>query len=176
MSDMSDLSPRPDLRSALSEAPAGPLQGAAAITRGVGRLFQRHDIFTVAEMPLRNNRRADLMGLSKNGDIVIVEIKCARGDLLGDAKWTDYLDYCDRFYWAVCPEILCDELHQERFLPERTGLIVADAYDAEILRPAALTPLAASRRKVETLRLARQAMRRLTRISDPGLPLIPDQE
>jgi len=147
-------------------APA--LQGAAAITRGVCRLFHRHDIFTVAEMPLRNNRRADLMGLSRNGDIVIVEIKCARGDLLGDAKWTEYLDFCDRFYWAVCPEILCEELHQERFLPERTGLIVADAYDAEILRPAALHPLAASRRKVETLRLARQAMRRLTGISDPA--------
>lgn len=144
--------------------------GAAAVARGVCRLFQRHDIFTVAEMPLRNNRRADLMGLAKNGDVVIVEIKCARGDLLGDAKWTDYLDYCDRFYWAVSPEIICDELHQERFLPERSGLIVADAYDAEIVRAAALHPLAPSRRKVETLRLARHAMRRLTGIMDPERP------
>lgn len=169
----SDLS---DFSDTVSEGSTGLPQGAAAILRGVGRLFHRHDIFAVAEMPLRNNRRADLMGLSKNGDIVIVEIKCARADLLGDAKWTDYLDYCDRFYWAVCPEILCDELHQDRFLPDRTGLIVADAYDAEILRPATLHPLAASRRKVETLRLARQAMRRLTRISDPGLLLLPDQE
>ncbi|MGE4410035.1 MAG: MmcB family DNA repair protein [Sphingobium sp.] len=144
-------------------------QGAAAVARGVCRLFQRHDIFTVQEMPLRNNRRADLMGLAKNGDVVIVEIKCARGDLLGDAKWTDYLDYCDRFYWAVSPDIVCDELHQDRFLPDRSGLIVADAYDAEIVRPAALHPLAPSRRKVETLRIARQAMRRLTTIMDPGI-------
>jgi len=159
-----------------ADSASTPLQGAAAIARGVGRLFQRHDIFTVSEMMLRNGRRADLMGLSKNGDIVIVEIKCARGDLLGDAKWTDYLDFCDRFYWAVCPEILCDELHQDRFLPDRTGLIVADAYDAEILRPAALHPLAASRRKVETLRLARLAMRRLTLQGDPAMKLVPDQE
>lgn len=151
-------------------------RGAAAVARGVCRLFRRHDIFTVAEMPLRNNRRADLMGLAKNGDVVIVEIKCARGDLLGDAKWTDYLDYCDRFYWAVSPELMCDELHQERFLPERSGLIVADAYDAEIVRTAALHPLAPSRRKVETLRIARQAMRRLLSASDPSLPLLPDME
>lgn len=145
------------------------LTGAAAIARGVGRLFQRHDIFAVPEMPLRNNRRVDLMGLAKNGDIVIVEIKCARADLLGDEKWTQYLDFCDRFYWAVSPEILCEELHQERFLPDRSGLIVADAYDAEILRPAAHHPLAASRRRVETLRLARQAMRRLHGQNDPPL-------
>jgi len=173
---MTDMPPPPDLADIGTEPLSAALQGAAAVTRGVCRLFRRHDIFTVTEMPLRNNRRADLMGLSKNGDIVIVEIKCARGDLLGDAKWTDYLDFCDRFYWAVCPEILCEELHQDRFLPERTGLIVADAYDAEIVRPAGLHPLAASRRKVETLRLARQAMRRLTGISDPGFGLMIDQD
>jgi len=173
---MTDMPPPSDLADIGTEPLSAALQGAAAVTRGVCRLFRRHDIFTVTEMPLRNNRRADLMGLSKNGDIVIVEIKCARGDLLGDAKWTDYLDFCDRFYWAVCPEILCEELHQDRFLPERTGLIVADAYDAEIVRPAGLHPLAASRRKVETLRLARQAMRRLTGISDPGFGLMIDQD
>lgn len=152
-------------------AEAAGLSGAAAVCRGVCRLLRRHDIFTVPEMPLRNGRRADLMGLAKNGDVIIVEVKCARGDLLGDAKWTDYLDFCDRFYWAVSPDILCDELHQERFLPERSGLIVADAYDAEIIRPAALHPLAASRRKVETLRLARQAMRRTLSLADPLLDL-----
>ena len=145
------------------------LQGAAAVSRGVCRLLHRHDIFTVAEVPLRNNRRVDLMGLSKKGDVIIVEIKCARGDLLGDTKWTEYLEYCDRFYWAIPPGLMCDELNQERFLPERSGLIVADSYDAEIVRPAALHPLAASRRKVETLRLARHAMRRLLSASDPFL-------
>ncbi len=156
----------------LSDAPpSAELHGAAAVRRGVGRLLHRNDIFALSEIPLRNGRRADLMGLSKKGDVIIIEIKCARGDLLGDAKWTDYLDYCDRFYWAVTPDLLCDELHQERFLPERSGLIVADAYDAEIIRPAALHPLAASRRKVETLRLARHGMRRLLTISDPAISI-----
>ena len=77
--------------SAAEPAPDPTPVGAAAVSRGVCRLFHRHDIFTVAEMPLRNGRRADLMGLAANGDVIIVEIKCARADLLGDAKWTDYL-------------------------------------------------------------------------------------
>ncbi len=145
--------------------------GAQAVSRGVCRLFHRHDILALPEVPLRNGRRVDLMGLSKKGDVIIVEIKCARGDLMGDAKWTDYLDYCDRFYWAVPAALHCQELHQERFLPERCGLIVADAYDAEIVRPAALHALAPSRRKTETLRLARHSMRRLLGFSDPTLSL-----
>ena len=57
------------------------------------------------------------------------------------------------------------------FLPERTGLIVADAYVAQIIRPAALVPLAAARRKVEVQRLARMAMRRLMAIADPEMAL-----
>ncbi|MDQ4420394.1 MmcB family DNA repair protein [Sphingobium sp. DEHP117] len=147
------------------------LQGARAFSRGVCRMLHRHDIFAVPEVPLRNGRRVDLMGLSKKGDVIIVEIKCARGDLMGDTKWTEYLDYCDRFYWAVPSELHCQELYQERFLPERCGLIVADAYDAEIARPAALHALAASRRKVETLRIARHSMRRLLTLADPALAL-----
>ena len=51
-------------------------------------------------MPLRNRRRADLMGIDARGHIVIVEIKVSRADLLGDAKWPEYLDFCDRFYWG----------------------------------------------------------------------------
>ncbi len=34
---------------------------------------------------------------------MIVEIKTARGDLLGDGEWPDYLEFCDRFYWGLPP-------------------------------------------------------------------------
>src|SRR5262245_19538150 len=71
---------------------------AAGVARGIGRLFARNGIWCLTEMPLRNGRRADLMGLDPKGRIVIVEIKTARGDLLGDGKWPDYLEFCDRFY------------------------------------------------------------------------------
>ena len=41
------------------------------------------------------------MALDARGQIVIVEIKVSRADLLGDAKWPDYLAHCDRYFWAV---------------------------------------------------------------------------
>jgi hypothetical protein len=148
------------------------VDGAAAVARGVSRLFGRNDIVVQPEVSLRNNRRADLMGVNAKGEIILVEIKCSRADLLGDQKWLEYLDFCDRFYWAVPSGFDYTPIEGEAFLPERTGLIIADAYDAEIIRPAALVALAAARRKVETERLARLAMRRLMAIADPdiGLP------
>jgi hypothetical protein len=145
------------------------LKAAQAVARGICRLFARNDIFCLAEMPLRSNRRADLMGIDAKGHLVIVEIKVSRADLLGDGKWTDYLDHCDRFYWGLAPHLDRACLEEPAFLPERCGLIVADGYDAEILRPAATVPLAAARRKAETERLARAALRRQLGLLDPGL-------
>jgi hypothetical protein len=144
-----------------------PLLGAAAVARGVSRLFLRNQIMVQPEVSLRNNRRADLMGINAKGEIIIVEIKCSRADLIGDQKWTEYLEYCDRYFWAVPAGFDYRPIEQDSFLPERTGLIIADAYDAEIARPASLVPLAAARRKVEMQRLARLAMRRLMALSDP---------
>lgn len=141
---------------------------ALAVARGIARLFARNGIWCLPEMPLRNNRRADLMGLDENGRIVIVEIKVSRADLLGDGKWPDYLEFCDRFYWGVPPELDRTPLDGEGYLPTRSGIIVADGYDAEIVRPAASVPLAAARRKKEVERLARTAMRRICFAGDPA--------
>jgi hypothetical protein len=133
---------------------------AAAVARGICRLFARNDIWALAEMPLRNGRRADLMGVDAKGRIVIVEIKTARSDLLGDGKWPDYLDFCDRFFWGLPPELDRACLEDQAFRPDCCGVIVADGYDAEIVRPAPSQPLAAARRKLEIERLARTALRR----------------
>jgi hypothetical protein len=140
---------------------------ASEVARGVTRLFARNDIWCLGEVPLRGGRRADLMGIDARGQVVIVEIKVARGDLLGDAKWGDYLDYCDRFFWALPPGLDRAPLESAAFLPELCGIIVADGYDGEILRPAALSPLAAARRKVQVESLARIAMRRHAGLIDP---------
>ena len=140
---------------------------AKDVARGVSRLFARNDIWCLPEVALKNNRRADLMGVDAKGLLVIVEIKVARGDLLGDTKWPDYLDFCDRFFWAVPPALDRAPLNSEAFQPEETGVIVADSYDAEIVRHAALTRLAPARRKAQVERLARLAMRRHTALIDP---------
>ena len=141
---------------------------AGEVARGVTRLFFRQDLFAICEVPLPNGRRADMMAIDSKGGLTIVEIKVAKADLLGDAKWTDYLEYCDRFFWAVPPDLasICDG---ERFLPNEAGLIVADRYDAVVVRNAAHRPLAPARRKAELLRFARRAARRLSVQIDPSL-------
>jgi hypothetical protein len=141
---------------------------AAEVARGVTRLFCRQDLFAICEMPLPNGRRADMMAIDAKGGLTIVEIKVAKADLVGDGKWLDYLDFCDRFYWAVPPALaaICDG---ERFLPGEAGLIIADRYDAVVAREAAHRPLDPARRKAELLHFARRAARRLAAQIDPTL-------
>ena len=146
---------------------APPIAGEVA--RGVTRLFCRQDLFAVCEMPLPNGRRADMMAIDAKGGLTIVEIKVARADLVGDGKWQDYLDYCDRFYWAVPAGFDLAPFEGGCRSDECAGLIVADRYDAEVIRAAPCRPLAAARRKAEVLRFARRAVRRLAGDLDPAL-------
>ena len=150
------------MESALAQA-----ETAASVARGIARLFARNDIWCIPEMPLRNGRRADLMGVDPKGRVVIVEIKVQRGDLLGDGKWPDYLEFCDRFYWGLPPALDRSPLEGADYRPDCCGIIVADGYDGEIVRPAPLQPLAAARRKTEVERLARASLRRMTVACDP---------
>src|SRR3954464_16013130 len=101
---------------------------AAEVARGVTRLFCRQGGCAVGELPLPSGRRADLMAIDAKGGLTIVEIKVAKADLFGHDKWFDYLEYCDRFFWAVPPH-LARLLEEERYLPAEAGLIVADRYD-----------------------------------------------
>ncbi|KUR75599.1 MmcB family DNA repair protein [Novosphingobium sp. FSW06-99] len=149
------------------ETPADTRE-ALAVARGIARLFARNDIWCLPEMPLKGGRRADLMGIDAKGQVIIVEIKVSRADLLGDAKWPDYLDHCDRFFWGLAPHLDRAVMETVPFRPDTCGIIVADGYDAEILRPAPLLPLAAARRKVEVERLARAALRRQVVAADPA--------
>ncbi len=142
---------------------------AQDVARGVGRLFFRRDQFALCEFPLPNGRRADMVAICPAGLITIVEIKVSRADLIGDGKWPDYLDYCDYFFWAVPPGFPLEPLECDEKGQYCSGLIIADRYDAEILREAPLRKLAPARRKAETLRFARRAARRLAGDIDPGL-------
>jgi len=146
--------------------PESPLC-AIDVARGVTRMLLRHDLVAMGEVPLDGNRRADLMAIDSRGQIVIVEIKVSRADLLGDAKWTDYLGCCDRFYWAIPAGFDASPLDGTAFLPARTGVIIADRYDAAIVREAHSEPLPATTRKRATLAFARRAGRRLIGVTDP---------
>ena len=154
---------------ATDPVPQSPVERLAAcdVARGVSRMLLRHDIVSMGEVPLQGGRRADLMALDAKGCLIIVEIKVSRADLLGDAKWTEYLPHCDRFYWAVPAGFDTRPLEGDAFLPDRAGLIVADRYDAAIVREAATVAMPAPARKRCTLAFARRAARRVIGMADP---------
>jgi hypothetical protein len=142
---------------------------AAEVTRGLTRLFWRMGLACAAECPLGNGQRADLVALGRCGRLTIVEVKVSTADLRQDAKWRGYLDYCDRFYWAVPPGFPLAAFDAEAYGHGRAGLIVADWHDAAIVREAAWSPLPPARRKSETIRFAMRSADALMRMLDPGL-------
>lgn len=127
----------------------------AQLARGVTRVLHDHGLSSLPEVPLANGRRADVMGLAAQGEIWIVETKSCVEDFTVDSKWPDYMDYCDRFFFAVT------EVFPRELIPEEVGLIVADGFGGAILRESPLRPLAPARRKAVTLLFARLAALRL---------------
>ena len=135
---------------------------ALKVQRGVMRLLRStYDFCCFAEVPLANGRRADVLGVGPRGEIWIVEIKSSLVDFRVDAKWPNYKDYCDRFFFAKPPELDAD------IFPADEGLIVADAHGAEILRQSADTPLSPARRKAMMLKLVRLGADRVHQLMDP---------
>jgi hypothetical protein len=149
----------PACESALAADPV-----ALDILRGTSRMLIDAGATPISEFTLPNGRRADIAALDRDGTLTIVEIKSGLADFRSDQKWPEYAEYCDRFYFAVKPEF------PREVLPETCGLILADRYGAEILRPACAAPaLPAARRKVLTLRFARTAALRLAAMQDPAI-------
>jgi hypothetical protein len=131
------------------------------LARGVCRHLLGHDFVTVEEFVPVPGLRVDVLALGPKGEIWVVECKSGRADYQSDHKWQGYLDFCDRFFWAVDGDFPTD------LLPEGTGLIIADAYDAEILRMGPETKLAPARRKVMVQKFARHAALRWHASRDP---------
>jgi hypothetical protein len=138
---------------------------AAALQRGVCRALRALGHAIVTELPLANGRRADVVALSGAGDVLIVEIKSCLLDYRTDAKWHDYIPYCDRLYFAVAPDF------PSEVIPREAGLIIADRYGAELVREAEEARLSAARRKAMMLAFAHAAALRLQRHLDPGCGL-----
>ena len=138
---------------------------AAELQRGVCRAFRALGLSVVTELPLANGRRADVVGLSPSGDVLIVEIKSCLIDYRTDSKWQDYLDFCDRLYFAVAADF------PREVIPQEAGLILADRYGAELAREGIEERLSAARRKAMMLCFARAAALRLQLHLDPACGL-----
>ncbi len=143
----------------------GPLPGSPAddITRGVIRLMGDLGYAPLTEFKLTSRRRVDVAALDRDGRFVVVEVKSSLADFRADNKWSEYLDFCDFFYFAVAPNFPQD------ILPDNHGLIYADSYEATIVRPATESPMNGNRRRTQTLRFARTGANRLAGRSDPAV-------
>ncbi|GAB5448232.1 MmcB family DNA repair protein [Gymnodinialimonas sp.] len=132
------------------------------LARGVCRHLRSHDFVTLEEFTPERGKRLDVMAMGPKGELWVIECKSSRVDFTSDAKWEGYLEWGDRYFWAV------DEAFPTELLPDDTGLIIADGYDAEILRMGPETKLAGARRKAVTQKFARGAALRLQVLRDPA--------
>jgi hypothetical protein len=128
---------------------------APDIARGVSRLLLDMGYSPLCELTINTGRRIDVVGLNKAGEIIFVEIKSGLPDFRADDKWSEYLDYCDRFYFAVMEDFPVE------VIPDEVGLIMADRYGGAIVRDAPEKPAHGSRRRAVLLRFARAAAKRL---------------
>ena len=133
------------------------------LARGVCRHLLCHNFVTLEEVVPAPGLRVDVMALGPKGQIWVVECKSSRSDFMTDRKWQGYLDWCDRFFWAVDLGFPTD------LLPGDTGLMLADGYDAEILRIGPEVRLAPARRKALMHSFARHAALRLQALRDPAV-------
>ena len=139
-------------------------QTALAVARGTMRLLHQFGFSAVSELPLPSGRRADLTALNAAGDVWIVEIKSSVEDFRADQKWMDYRAHCDRLFFATTLEVPCE------IFPKDTGLIVADAFGAQVMCEAPEHRLHASTRKSMMLSVARAGALRLQSLIDPTGP------
>ena len=134
---------------------------AASVQRGVCRMLRDFGQATLCEFTLPTGRRPDIISIGEKGEIWIVEIKSSLADFQADHKWHEYWDFCDQLFFARPMEL------DEDIFPQEAGLIVADAFGAEISRFPQEQKLNAARRKALTLRIARAASMRLQSHFDP---------
>ena len=147
-----------------AEDGARGMQPGQRLARGVmRRLADAYGFACLEEFCPAPGLRVDVAALGPKGDIWVVECKSCRADFASDSKWPGYLEWCDRYFWAV------DADFPAELLPEGTGIILADAWGAEIVRPAPETRLAAARRKKLVHGFARCAAGRWMRASDPRI-------
>jgi len=128
---------------------------ALLVRRGVQRMLAEQGMHVLPELSLASGRRADLVALTRGGDIWIIEIKSSIEDFRVDRKWPQYRLHSDRFFFATHPDVPAE------IFPEDCGFILSDGYGAEILREAPEHRLAGATRKALMLRIARAGAARL---------------
>lgn len=139
------------------------MQSGQRLARGVTRHLRGRGFASIEEFVPERGLRVDVMALGPRGEFWVVECKSGRADFLSDSKWHGYLGWCDRYFWAV------DVDFPVEILPRESGVMIADAHGAKILRMPDETRLAPARRRALMQRFAMDAARRLQAMRDPAL-------
>ena len=135
------------------------------VRRGVQRLLTEMGMHVLPELCLATGLRADLVALTRQGDIWVIEIKSSIEDFRVDRKWPEYRLHSDRFFFATHPGV------PSEIFPEECGFILSDGYGAEIMRDAPEHRMAAATRKSLMLRLARAGAARLLAAEIAGVQI-----
>ncbi|MGD9914021.1 MAG: MmcB family DNA repair protein [Rhizobiaceae bacterium] len=155
----------------VSPFPLNPLidgrqsERAMLVRRGVQHLLMQMGAHVMPEISLASGRRADLVAITRTGDIWIVEIKSSIEDFRVDRKWPEYRLHSDRFFFATHPGV------PSEIFPDECGFILSDGYGAEIMREAPEHRMPAHVRKALMLRIARAGAARLTAAELAGVPV-----
>ncbi|MFD1508314.1 MmcB family DNA repair protein [Lacimonas salitolerans] len=136
-------------------------QPGQMLARGVCRHLTELGFVSIEEFVPCRGLRVDVMALGPKGELWVIECKSSRADFMSDSKWQGYLEWSDRFFWAV------DADFPTELLPDETGLILADAWGAELIRSGHESRLAPARRKAMVQKFATHAARRLQALRDP---------
>lgn len=139
------------------------VEDTARLTRGARRTLWQMGLSAITEFTLPSGRHADLIAIAPSGEITIVEVKSGIDDFRADAKWPEYREWCDHFWFAIAEDF------PRQVIPPDCGIMIADAYEAALLRTPEATRLAPARRKALTIRFALAAAQRVQRLEDPGL-------
>lgn len=145
---------------ALEPLPTRP-EETRLVMRGVKRHLRERGLACLDEVPLASGRRADIVALAPDGTVLIVEVKSSVEDFRVDTKWPFYRQHADRLYFATSPRVPAE------IFPEDCGLIIADAFGAEVVREAPEHRLSAATRKAVLIRFGRLAALRLHGLADP---------
>ena len=124
------------------------------VTRGTRRLLRASGFGVLAEFPLADGGRADLLALARDGALRIVEVKSCEADFRADAKWLRYREFCDRFYFAIPQDV------NPGLFPRDAGLIIADAYGALLQREAPVHKIGPATRRAMLVRFGMLAAER----------------
>lgn len=143
------------------QRPPKDMTAGQLLARGMCRHMASQGFVCIEEFTPSKGLRVDVLALGPKGELWVIECKSSKADFQSDNKWEGYLEWCDRYFWAVDMDFPTD------LLPNDTGLMIGDSYDAAITRMAPEEKLAPARQKMIIQKFAMNAAQRLQTLRDP---------